>query len=35
VALPALNAIKEIYAVAEKKGLGKSDFSSIYQYLAD
>jgi 3-hydroxyisobutyrate dehydrogenase/glyoxylate/succinic semialdehyde reductase len=35
VALPALNAIKEIYAVAEKKGLGESDFSSIYEYLAE
>ena len=35
VALPALNTIKEIYALAEKKGLGKRDFAAIYSYLAD
>ena len=35
VALPALNSIKEIYALAEKKGLGEKDFAAIYRYLAD
>ena len=34
VALPALNAVKEIYALAEKHGLGEEDFAAIYRYLA-
>ena len=34
VALPALNAIKEIYALAEKDGLGKQDFAAVWQFLA-
>lgn len=34
VALPALNAVKEIYALAEKHGLGKADYAAIYRYLA-
>lgn len=34
VALPALNAIKEIYALAEKGGLGTKDFSAIWQFLS-
>jgi 3-hydroxyisobutyrate dehydrogenase/glyoxylate/succinic semialdehyde reductase len=35
VALPALNAVKELYALAEKRGLGKSDFAAIFRYLSD
>ncbi len=34
VALPALNVIKEIYALADKKGLGDRDFAAVWQYLA-
>jgi len=34
VALPVLNAVKEIYALAEKHGLGKEDFAAIYRFLA-
>lgn len=34
VALPSLNAVKEIYALAEKRGLGKEDFAAIYRWLA-
>jgi 3-hydroxyisobutyrate dehydrogenase/glyoxylate/succinic semialdehyde reductase len=34
VALPALNAIKEIYALAEKDGMGKKDFAAVWQFLA-
>jgi 3-hydroxyisobutyrate dehydrogenase/glyoxylate/succinic semialdehyde reductase len=34
VALPALNVIKEIYALAEKDGLGAKDFAAVWQFLA-
>ncbi len=34
LALPALNVIKEIYALAEKDGLGKQDFAAVWQFLA-
>ncbi len=33
VALPALNVIKEVYALAEKAGLGERDFAAVWQYL--
>ena len=33
-ALPGLNAIKEIYALAEKAGLGKQDFAAVWKFLA-
>ena len=35
VALPALNAVKELYGLAEKQGLGNNDFAAVYQLLAD
>ena len=35
VALPALNAVKEIYGLAEKQGLGNHDFAAVYRLLAD
>jgi 3-hydroxyisobutyrate dehydrogenase/glyoxylate/succinic semialdehyde reductase len=34
VALPALNVVKEIYALAVKNGLGEQDFSAIYKLLS-
>ncbi len=34
VALPALNVIKEVYALAEKDGMGEKDFAAVWQYLA-
>jgi len=34
VALPALNVVKEIYALAVRKGLGEQDFSAIYKLLS-
>jgi glyoxylate/succinic semialdehyde reductase len=34
VALPALNVVKEIYALAVKNGLGGQDFSAIYKLLS-
>jgi 3-hydroxyisobutyrate dehydrogenase/glyoxylate/succinic semialdehyde reductase len=33
VALPAGNAVKEIYALAERGGLADQDFSAIYRFL--
>ena len=33
VALPALNVIKEVYALAEKDGRGEMDFAAVWQYL--
>lgn len=33
VALPAANAAKEIYALAELCGLGDQDFSAVYKFL--
>jgi 3-hydroxyisobutyrate dehydrogenase/glyoxylate/succinic semialdehyde reductase len=35
VALPALNAVKELYGLAEKQGLGNNDFAAVYRLLAD
>ena len=32
-ALPALNAIKEIYALAEKAGMGEQDFAAVWKFL--
>lgn len=32
-ALPVLNAVKEVYALAVKKGYGGDDFAAIYRYL--
>ncbi len=32
-ALPALNVIKEVYALAEKDGRGEMDFAAVWQYL--
>jgi 3-hydroxyisobutyrate dehydrogenase-like beta-hydroxyacid dehydrogenase len=34
VALPALNVVKEVYALAVRKGLGEQDFSAIYKLLS-
>jgi 3-hydroxyisobutyrate dehydrogenase-like beta-hydroxyacid dehydrogenase len=34
VALPTVNAAKEIYTLAERQGWGELDFSAIYDYLA-
>ncbi|MDJ0856042.1 MAG: NAD(P)-dependent oxidoreductase [Desulfobacterales bacterium] len=33
-ALPTLNAIKEVYALAEKAGWGKQDFAAVWKFLA-
>jgi 3-hydroxyisobutyrate dehydrogenase/glyoxylate/succinic semialdehyde reductase len=35
VALPAMNSVKEIYALAEQRGLGEEDFAAIYRFLAN
>jgi 3-hydroxyisobutyrate dehydrogenase/glyoxylate/succinic semialdehyde reductase len=35
VAIPATNAVKEIYALAVRKGLGEQDFSAIYKLLSE
>jgi 3-hydroxyisobutyrate dehydrogenase/glyoxylate/succinic semialdehyde reductase len=35
IALPGLNAVKELFALAEKRGHGKEDFAAIYRFLAD
>lgn len=35
VPLPATNAIKEIFALAKKAGLGEKDFTAIYPFLSD
>jgi 3-hydroxyisobutyrate dehydrogenase/glyoxylate/succinic semialdehyde reductase len=34
LALPNLNLIKEVYALAEKQGLGDQDFAAVYRILA-
>ncbi len=34
VALPAVNAAKEIFTLAERQGWGELDFSAIYDFLA-
>lgn len=34
VALPALNSVKEIYALAEQHGLGEEDFAAIYRFFS-
>ena len=33
-ALPTLNAIKEVYALAEKAGWAKQDFAAVWKFLA-
>jgi len=35
VAIPATNAVKEIYALAVRKGLGEQDFSAVYRLLSE
>ena len=35
VALPALNSVKELYALAEQRGLGEEDFAAIYRLFSD
>ena len=35
IPLPATNAIKEIFALAKKAGLGEKDFTAIYPFLSD
>jgi 3-hydroxyisobutyrate dehydrogenase-like beta-hydroxyacid dehydrogenase len=35
IALPAVNAVKEIFALAVGDGRGEQDFSAIYQFMAD
>jgi 3-hydroxyisobutyrate dehydrogenase-like beta-hydroxyacid dehydrogenase len=35
VAMPATNAVKEIYALAVRKGLGEQDFSAVYKLLSE
>jgi 3-hydroxyisobutyrate dehydrogenase-like beta-hydroxyacid dehydrogenase len=34
VAMPAANIVKEIYALAVRKGLGEQDFSAVYDLLS-
>ncbi len=34
-AMPAANAVKELYALAERKGLGDQDFSAVFKFLRD
>jgi 3-hydroxyisobutyrate dehydrogenase-like beta-hydroxyacid dehydrogenase len=34
VAMPLANAAKEVYALAEKNGLGEQDFSAVYKLLS-
>jgi 3-hydroxyisobutyrate dehydrogenase/glyoxylate/succinic semialdehyde reductase len=34
VAMPLANAVKEVYALAEKNGLGEQDFSAVYKLLS-
>ena len=35
VAIPATNTVKEIYALAVRKGLGEQDFSAVYKLLSE
>lgn len=35
VAIPAASAVKEIYALAVRKGLGEQDFSAVYKLLSE
>ena len=35
VALPIANITKEIYSMANQKGLGKQDFAAIYKVLSN
>lgn len=35
VAIPVTNAVKEIYALAVRKGLGEQDFSAVYKLLSE
>ena len=34
VAMPLANAVKEVYALAKKNGLGEQDFSAVYKLLS-
>jgi len=33
VAMPDMHAVKELFALAVRSGLGEKDFSALYQYL--
>ncbi len=35
VAIPVTNAVKEMYALAVRKGLGEQDFSAVYKLLSE
>jgi len=35
IPLPATNAIKEIFALAKKAGIGEKDFTAIYSFLSE
>jgi 3-hydroxyisobutyrate dehydrogenase/glyoxylate/succinic semialdehyde reductase len=35
IALPAVNTVKEVFALAVGDGRGEQDFSAIYQFMAD
>jgi 3-hydroxyisobutyrate dehydrogenase-like beta-hydroxyacid dehydrogenase len=35
VAMPAANVVKEIYALAVRKGLGEQDFAVVYKLLSE
>jgi 3-hydroxyisobutyrate dehydrogenase-like beta-hydroxyacid dehydrogenase len=35
VAMPAANVVKEIYALAVRKGLGEQDFAAVYKLLSE
>jgi 3-hydroxyisobutyrate dehydrogenase-like beta-hydroxyacid dehydrogenase len=32
--MPLANAVKEVYALAKKNGLGEQDFSAVYKLLS-
>jgi 3-hydroxyisobutyrate dehydrogenase/glyoxylate/succinic semialdehyde reductase len=35
VAMPVVNAVKEVYALALRRGLGEQDFSAVYEVLRE
>jgi 3-hydroxyisobutyrate dehydrogenase/glyoxylate/succinic semialdehyde reductase len=35
VAMPVVNAVKEVYALALRRGLGEQDFSAVYEVLGE
>lgn len=35
VAMPSSHAIKELFALAIREGLGEKDFAALYQYLKE